>query len=60
MEQVAFTVKEFCTAHRISKTLFYDLAKRGTGPVITKVGRKTIVSVESAKEWQRRMESQSQ
>ena len=59
MEQLAFTVKEFCKAVRISRTLFYDLAKQGTGPAITKVGRKTLVSVESAKEWQRRMESQS-
>lgn len=59
MERLTLTVPEFCEATCISKTTFYSLTKQGIGPTITKVGRKTLVSLEAAKEWQRRMEIQS-
>jgi hypothetical protein len=55
----AFTVPEFCSAHRISRALFYIMARDGRAPAIFKCGRRTLISVEAAKDWRRRMETNS-
>ena len=52
-----FTINEFCQAHRISRSHFYDLTRRGQGPTIMKAGYATLISIEAAAEWRRRMES---
>lgn len=50
--QAAYTVDQFCAAHGgISRTLFYELLRSGRGPRTIKVGRRTLVSIEAAKEW---------
>lgn len=55
--RACFTVAEFCEAHRISRSHFYDLARRGDGPAIIKAGNATLISVEAAGDWRRRMEA---
>ena len=55
--KAAYSVPEFCEAHRISRSLFYALKKEGDGPVTMKVRGRTLISVESAVEWRQRMES---
>jgi hypothetical protein len=57
--RVANHVDRFCREHGISRAHFYNLLKRGDGPVIMKVGRRTLISAEAAAEWRRRMESPS-
>jgi hypothetical protein len=52
----AFTVNEFCSAHRISRALLYILLKQGRGPAVMKAGRRTLISSEAAEAWRRRME----
>jgi predicted DNA-binding transcriptional regulator AlpA len=54
--RVANHVNEFCREHGISRGHFYNLLKRGEGPKIMRVGRRTLVSAEAAAEWRRRME----
>ena len=54
---LAFTVPEFCEAHRISRALFYILARDGRGPRVMKAGRRTLISAEAAGEWRRKMEA---
>lgn len=56
----AFTVSEFCSAHRISRALFYILARDGRAPTIFKCGRRTLISVEAAKDWRQRLEATSE
>lgn len=51
-----FSVREFCQAHRISRALFYRLAKDGRAPRTAKVGRRTLISQEAAADWRCRME----
>lgn len=53
----AFTVPEFCSAHRISRALFYILRRDGRGPRVMKVGKRTLISGEAANEWRREMEA---
>ena len=51
-----YSVAQFCAAHNITKVFFYKLLKQGNGPRIMKVGARTLVSIEAASEWRRKME----
>lgn len=55
--RVATHVDAFCRDHGISRAHFYNLLKRGDGPAVMKVGRRTLISAEAATEWRRRMEA---
>ncbi|HVI66746.1 MAG TPA: hypothetical protein VM910_29850 [Bradyrhizobium sp.] len=52
----AFTVTEFCQAHRISETTYYELKKLGLGPDEMEIGRKRIISIEAAARWRKARE----
>ncbi len=56
MSTAAYSIAEFCRAHRVSRAFFYVLQKRGEGPAVMKVGKRTLVSDEAAKHWRERME----
>lgn len=57
-ERVCYTVQEFCAAHGgISKVFFYKMQKEGYGPRITKVGSRTLITVEAAAEWLKKIEA---
>jgi len=51
IERQALGVAQFCLAYGISRGLFYKLCRHGRGPRTFKVGRRTLVSVEAAREW---------
>ena len=51
IEPQAFTVPEFCQAHRISESFYYKLKARGLGPIETRLLSKTIISLENAAAW---------
>ena len=46
-----YTVDQFCNAHNISRSHLYVLVKKGDGPRLMKVGRRTLITNEAAKEW---------
>jgi hypothetical protein len=48
---VAFTVKEFCQAHRISVSYYHELKKLGRGPREMLLGTRRIISAEAAAAW---------
>jgi hypothetical protein len=50
---VAYTIPEFCAAHRICRATFYNLLKDGEAPQRTKVRGKYIIEAEAAAEWRR-------
>lgn len=53
-----YTVQEFCNEHGgISKPFFYKLQKEGKGPRLMKVGRRTLITAESAADWRTEMEN---
>jgi excisionase family DNA binding protein len=54
--KTSLSVNEFCEANSISRFTFYQLLKRGEGPAIMKVGRRTLVSHEASEAWRRAME----
>ena len=51
--RVNWRIRDFCDAHAIGRTLFYDEVNRGEIRVI-KIGRRTVVSDNEAKAWQAR------
>lgn len=52
----AYSVTAFCQRHSISRALYYKLAKEGKAPKTIKLGRRTLISQESALEWRQRMQ----
>jgi excisionase family DNA binding protein len=52
----ALTVEAFCRSYGIGRSTAYKLIKEGLGPRTMKVGRRTLISIEAADEWRRRME----
>jgi hypothetical protein len=49
----AFSVDEFCTAHRISRAHYYNLRKLGLGPDEARAGDRVIITVEAAARWRK-------
>lgn len=56
MPQNVFDIKAFCESHRISRSFFYKLLEEGQGPRLMKLGRRILISAESAAEWRAEME----
>jgi hypothetical protein len=50
---VAYSIAEFCKAHRISEAFFYKLRKAGLGPREMALGTRRLISAEAAAEWRR-------
>ena len=56
----AYTIKEFCEAHGISPSCFYEAQREGWGPRVMRIGAKgSRISVELAAEWRRAMEQRA-
>ena len=53
----AFSVDEFCRAHRISRGSLYNYWAAGIGPKFMKVGHRRLISAEAAAEWRRQCEA---
>jgi hypothetical protein len=58
-QRKAYTVGEFCDAHRISRTRLYALWLEGCGPRFLKNGVRRIITEEAAADWRRDMEAAS-
>jgi hypothetical protein len=53
----AFSIRAFCARHSISESFFHKLRAIGLGPVVMKVGARTLISRESAAAWRREREA---
>jgi hypothetical protein len=53
----AFTIAEFCRAHRMSQTHYFELKKNGQGPDEMVAGRRRIISFEAAARWRKAREA---
>jgi len=53
---LAMSIREFCTAHRISEDMFYKMRREKWGPTVMHVGSRTLISIEAAAEWRRQRE----
>ena len=55
---LAMTVSEFCTLHHIPRSTFYKLRPE-LRPRAFRVGRRVLISVESARDWRALMEGKT-
>jgi hypothetical protein len=53
----AFTIREFCKAHRISEAFYYRMKNEGWAPDEMHAGARTLISFESAAKWRREREA---
>ena len=53
----SYSVRQFCSAHGISRRLLYDLWARGEGPRRKRVGARVLISAEAAAEWRAETEA---
>jgi hypothetical protein len=58
-ERAAFTVAEFCAAHRVSRSSLYKAWAQGTGPRYLRNGKKVLITIEAARDWRREREAAS-
>jgi hypothetical protein len=56
VEPQIYTVETFCRIFAVSRAGFYRMIQRGEGPAVLHIGKRTLISVEAADEWRRRME----
>jgi hypothetical protein len=59
-DRAAYTVDEFCVAHRISRRKFYDLIEEGIGPRVMRIGTKVLITIEAAAAWRAEREAAAQ
>ena len=50
----AYTIEEFCEAHRISLSKYYELKQSGLNPDEMQIDRRVIITVEAAARWRRK------
>jgi len=55
--RAAYSIPEFCNAHRISKEFYFKLQRAGLGPRTMKIGARTLISIEAAAQWRRDCEA---
>ena len=55
----AFSIPEFCLRNSISSALFFKLIREGRGPRVMRVGRRTLITKESAAAWRSTLEAAS-
>jgi len=54
--KACYSIDEFCSAHAISRAMFYKLRAAGKAPVTMSVGTRTLISCEAAANWRRACE----
>jgi hypothetical protein len=59
-DRAAYTVLEFCSAHRISKGKLYQLWAQGLGPRWMNVGTRRLITFEAAADWRAKCEARAQ
>jgi hypothetical protein len=53
----AYSIREFCAAHRLSESMYFKLRNQGLGPDEMSIGSRRIISVEAAERWRRAREA---
>lgn len=54
---LAYDVKQFCEATRISLRMYFKLRDSGCGPKETRIGRRVLITLESAMAWMQAREA---
>jgi predicted DNA-binding transcriptional regulator AlpA len=59
-DKAAFKIREFCQAHGLSESIYYEMKREGLGPREMRIGSSGVrISQEAAAEWRRKMEERA-
>jgi predicted DNA-binding transcriptional regulator AlpA len=53
--RMGLSIHEFCHAVGISPALYYKLQRNNEGPRTTKIGNRTVITPEEARDWLRKL-----
>jgi hypothetical protein len=56
-DTLAMSIAVFCQRHDLSQSTYFKLAAAGEGPRTMKIGRRVLISNESAAAWRRQREA---
>jgi hypothetical protein len=56
-EIAAYTIDGFCAAHGYSQAMYFKMRAQGLGPDEMVVGRRRLISIETAARWRRAREA---
>jgi hypothetical protein len=59
IEVMADTIPQFCQRHRFSVPFYYKLRLQGLAPREMRVGKRVLITNESAADWRREREAAS-
>ena len=51
-----YTIATFCAAHHLSEAMFFKMREMGIAPDVMQVGRRVLISFESAAKWRAQRE----
>ena len=57
--RAVYSIGEFCTAHRISESMYFKLKKQRRGPREMHVGDRVLISFEAAADWRAAREAET-
>jgi hypothetical protein len=53
----AYTIREFCAAHRLSEAMYFKLKTQNLGPREMVMGSRKAISIEAAEAWRKEREA---
>ncbi len=59
-DPIAYTITEFCQAHRFKLSKFYALKAEGLGPKVTNIAGTRVIFGSDAADWRQRMARRSE
>jgi hypothetical protein len=59
MSSLMMSIPVFAKEHSISRSLLYKMIKEGSGPRITKIRGRTLISIEAAAAWRWQLEQET-
>ena len=57
VDPAAYTIPEFCKAHRFSESMYFKMKVQGLAPREMHVGSRTLITFEAAADWRRARET---
>lgn len=57
MEDIAYTISEFCQISKTSRAKLYQLWSEGKGPKKFKIGRRVLISDDAIRSWIKQLEN---
>jgi hypothetical protein len=55
--RAAYSIREFCEAHRISVRAYFKMKAEGWGPTEMRIGKRVVISLEAAARWRAEREA---